>query len=67
MAWPSAGALSALVLLAFGAKKPAVWRAGRLPPPRVTTRDLGMDIRWAVWRCPVQGKRVITFRQSTIP
>eukprot|EP00971_Amphidinium_carterae_P256400 5090926-Amphidinium_carterae.1 len=29
-----------------------VWRAGRLPPPRVTTRDLGVDTQWAAWRCP---------------
>eukprot|EP00971_Amphidinium_carterae_P054240 1068472-Amphidinium_carterae.1 len=29
-----------------------VWKAGRLPPPRITTRDLGVD------RCPVQHKRV---------
>eukprot|EP00971_Amphidinium_carterae_P019834 390674-Amphidinium_carterae.1 len=41
-----------------------VWRAGRLPPLRVTTRDLGVDTQWAAWRCPVQRKRVITFRQS---
>eukprot|EP00971_Amphidinium_carterae_P005194 103698-Amphidinium_carterae.1 len=41
-----------------------VWRAGRLPPPKVTTRDLGVDTQWAAWRCPVQRKRVITFRQS---
>eukprot|EP00971_Amphidinium_carterae_P134857 2672527-Amphidinium_carterae.1 len=41
-----------------------VWRAGRLPPPRITTRDLGVDTQWAAWRCPVQRKRVITFKQS---
>eukprot|EP00971_Amphidinium_carterae_P260313 5164637-Amphidinium_carterae.1 len=41
-----------------------VWRAGRLPPLRVTTRDLGVDTQWAAWRCPVQRKRVITFKQS---
>eukprot|EP00971_Amphidinium_carterae_P351193 6491966-Amphidinium_carterae.1 len=41
-----------------------VWRAGRLPPPWVTTRDLGVDTQWAAWRCPVQRKRVITFKQS---
>eukprot|EP00971_Amphidinium_carterae_P350462 6491558-Amphidinium_carterae.2 len=41
-----------------------VWRAGRLPPPRVTTRDLGVDTQWAAWRCPVQRKRLITFKQS---
>eukprot|EP00971_Amphidinium_carterae_P224822 4460165-Amphidinium_carterae.1 len=26
-----------------------VWRAGRLPPLRVTTRDLGVDTQWAAW------------------
>eukprot|EP00971_Amphidinium_carterae_P157107 3114108-Amphidinium_carterae.1 len=31
-----------------------VWRAGRLLPPRVTTRDLGVYTQWAAWRCPVQ-------------
>eukprot|EP00971_Amphidinium_carterae_P165904 3288554-Amphidinium_carterae.1 len=41
-----------------------VWRSGRLPPLRVTTRDLGVDTQWAAWRCPVQRKRVITFKQS---
>eukprot|EP00971_Amphidinium_carterae_P127459 2525378-Amphidinium_carterae.1 len=41
-----------------------VWRAGRLPPPRVTTSDLGVDTQWAAWRCPVHRKRVITFKQS---
>eukprot|EP00971_Amphidinium_carterae_P241970 4804262-Amphidinium_carterae.2 len=41
-----------------------VWRAGRLPPSKVTTRELGVDTQWAAWRCPVQLKRVITFRQS---
>eukprot|EP00971_Amphidinium_carterae_P093330 1846797-Amphidinium_carterae.1 len=41
-----------------------VWKAGRLPPPRITTRDLGVDTQWAAWRCPVQRKRVITFKQS---
>eukprot|EP00971_Amphidinium_carterae_P289552 5749312-Amphidinium_carterae.1 len=41
-----------------------VWRTGRLPPPRITTRDLGVDTQWAAWRCPVQRKRVITFKQS---
>eukprot|EP00971_Amphidinium_carterae_P128670 2548433-Amphidinium_carterae.1 len=46
-----------------------VWRAGRLPPPRVTTCDSGVDTQWAAWRCPVQRKRVtddsvITFKQS---
>eukprot|EP00971_Amphidinium_carterae_P074754 1477334-Amphidinium_carterae.1 len=41
-----------------------VWRAGRLPPPKVATRDLGVDTQWVAWRCPVQCKRVITFRQS---
>eukprot|EP00971_Amphidinium_carterae_P263410 5226246-Amphidinium_carterae.1 len=41
-----------------------VWRAGSLPPPKVTTRDLGVDTQWAAWRCPVQRKIVITFQQS---
>eukprot|EP00971_Amphidinium_carterae_P297829 5917642-Amphidinium_carterae.1 len=41
-----------------------VWKAGRLPPPRITTRDLGVDTQWAAWRCPVQRKRAITFKQS---
>eukprot|EP00971_Amphidinium_carterae_P149304 2960214-Amphidinium_carterae.2 len=41
-----------------------VWRGGRLPPPRVTTRDLGVDTQWAAWRCPVQRKRVFNFKQS---
>eukprot|EP00971_Amphidinium_carterae_P200475 3978559-Amphidinium_carterae.1 len=41
-----------------------VWRAGRLPPPRVTTRDLGVDTRWAAWRCPVQCQRVVTFHPA---
>eukprot|EP00971_Amphidinium_carterae_P307303 6106875-Amphidinium_carterae.2 len=41
-----------------------VWRAGRLPPPKVSARDIGVDTQWAAWRCPVQHQRVITFRQS---
>eukprot|EP00971_Amphidinium_carterae_P241300 4791190-Amphidinium_carterae.1 len=41
-----------------------VWKSGRLPPLKVTTRDLGVDTQWAVWRCPVQRKRVMTFKQS---
>eukprot|EP00971_Amphidinium_carterae_P258521 5131066-Amphidinium_carterae.1 len=41
-----------------------VWRKGRLPPPRITTRDLGVDTQWAAWSCPVQRKRVMTLRQS---
>eukprot|EP00971_Amphidinium_carterae_P330682 6463843-Amphidinium_carterae.1 len=41
-----------------------VWRAGRLPPLKVTTRDLGVDTPWAPWRCPVQRKRVVTFQQA---
>eukprot|EP00971_Amphidinium_carterae_P140773 2789622-Amphidinium_carterae.1 len=41
-----------------------VWKAGTLPPPRVTTRDLGVDTQWAAWRCHVQRKRVVTFQQS---
>eukprot|EP00971_Amphidinium_carterae_P322275 6405376-Amphidinium_carterae.1 len=41
-----------------------VWRAGRLPPPRVTTRGLGVDTQWAAWRCLVRRKRVVTFQQA---
>eukprot|EP00971_Amphidinium_carterae_P215742 4282721-Amphidinium_carterae.1 len=41
-----------------------VRKAGRLPPPRITTHDLGVDTQWAAWRCPVQCKWVITFQQS---
>eukprot|EP00971_Amphidinium_carterae_P079466 1572400-Amphidinium_carterae.1 len=41
-----------------------VWRTGRLPPLKVTTRDLGVDTQWAAWRCPVQRKRVMTFKQA---
>eukprot|EP00971_Amphidinium_carterae_P117004 2317112-Amphidinium_carterae.4 len=37
-----------------------VWRTGRQPPIKVTTRDLGVDTQWAAWRCPVQRKRVMT-------
>eukprot|EP00971_Amphidinium_carterae_P230816 4580301-Amphidinium_carterae.4 len=44
------------------------WHKGRLPPPppRITTRDLCVDTQWAAWRCPVQRKRVVTFRQSML-
>eukprot|EP00971_Amphidinium_carterae_P295326 5864935-Amphidinium_carterae.5 len=28
-------------------KTVVIWRAGRLPPPRVATRDLGVDTQWA--------------------
>eukprot|EP00971_Amphidinium_carterae_P100925 1996721-Amphidinium_carterae.3 len=35
-----------------------VWRAGRLPPVRITTRDLGVDAQWVSWRNPVQKKRL---------
>eukprot|EP00971_Amphidinium_carterae_P053305 1049913-Amphidinium_carterae.2 len=41
-----------------------VWRTGRLPPLKVPTRGLGVDTHWAVWRCPVQRKRVMTFKQA---
>eukprot|EP00971_Amphidinium_carterae_P078879 1560643-Amphidinium_carterae.1 len=41
-----------------------VWRTGRLPPLKVTTLDLGVDTQWAAWRCPVQRKQVITFKQA---
>eukprot|EP00971_Amphidinium_carterae_P050334 991815-Amphidinium_carterae.1 len=34
------------------------------PPPSVTTRDVGVDTKWAAWKCPMQRKRVITFQQS---
>eukprot|EP00971_Amphidinium_carterae_P242210 4809449-Amphidinium_carterae.1 len=26
-----------------------VWRAGRLPPPRISTHDLGVDMQRAAW------------------
>eukprot|EP00971_Amphidinium_carterae_P060486 1197160-Amphidinium_carterae.2 len=39
---------------------------GRLPPYKVTTRDLGVDTQWAAWRCPVQRRKVMTFKQSMI-
>eukprot|EP00971_Amphidinium_carterae_P155482 3083548-Amphidinium_carterae.1 len=29
-----------------------VWRAGRLPPPRVTTRDLGVDTQCVAQSSP---------------
>eukprot|EP00971_Amphidinium_carterae_P107990 2138025-Amphidinium_carterae.1 len=35
------------------------WRAGLLPPVKITTRD-----QWAFWRNPVQRKRIRTFEQS---
>eukprot|EP00971_Amphidinium_carterae_P094132 1863137-Amphidinium_carterae.1 len=41
-----------------------VWRAGRLPPVRITTKDLGVDTQWVSWRNPVQKKRLRTFQQS---
>eukprot|EP00971_Amphidinium_carterae_P347327 6489264-Amphidinium_carterae.2 len=41
-----------------------VWKNGRLPPLKVTTRDLGVYTQWAAWRCPVQRKRVMTFNQA---
>eukprot|EP00971_Amphidinium_carterae_P323162 6422355-Amphidinium_carterae.1 len=37
---------------------------GRLPPVRLTTRDLSVDTQWASWRNPVQKKRISTFHQS---
>eukprot|EP00971_Amphidinium_carterae_P245380 4872872-Amphidinium_carterae.1 len=40
-----------------------VWRAGRLPPVKLTTHDLGVDSQWAFWRSPVQKKRISTFHQ----
>eukprot|EP00971_Amphidinium_carterae_P316927 6300356-Amphidinium_carterae.1 len=33
---------------------------------KVTTTNLGVDTQWAAWRCPVQRKRVMTFKQSMI-
>eukprot|EP00971_Amphidinium_carterae_P201118 3991228-Amphidinium_carterae.1 len=41
-----------------------VWGAGRLPPVKVTTCDLGVDTQWAAWCCPVQRKRVVPFQQA---
>eukprot|EP00971_Amphidinium_carterae_P256317 5089340-Amphidinium_carterae.1 len=42
-----------------------VWRAGRLSPVKLTTRDLGVDTQWSSWRNPVQHKkRLRTFKQS---
>eukprot|EP00971_Amphidinium_carterae_P297879 5918727-Amphidinium_carterae.2 len=35
-----------------------------LPPPKASTRDLGVGTQWAVRRCPAQRKRLITFKQS---
>eukprot|EP00971_Amphidinium_carterae_P198993 3949031-Amphidinium_carterae.1 len=40
------------------------WRAGLLPPVRITTRDLVVDTHWVSWRNPVQRKRLRTFEQS---
>eukprot|EP00971_Amphidinium_carterae_P078893 1560939-Amphidinium_carterae.1 len=40
------------------------WRAGLLPPIKITTRDLGVDTQWSCWRSPVQRKRIRTFEQS---
>eukprot|EP00971_Amphidinium_carterae_P350643 6491664-Amphidinium_carterae.2 len=45
-----------------------VWRgyrrAGRLPPVKITTRDLGVDTQWFAWRNPVQQKRISSFCAS---
>eukprot|EP00971_Amphidinium_carterae_P045242 890246-Amphidinium_carterae.1 len=41
-----------------------VWRAGRLPPVLITTRDSGVDTQWFAWRNPVQQKRISSFRAS---
>eukprot|EP00971_Amphidinium_carterae_P152721 3027054-Amphidinium_carterae.4 len=50
--------LKKTVVLCNGAKAKKLvqklWRTGRLPPLKVTTRDLGVDTQWAAWRCPVQ-------------
>eukprot|EP00971_Amphidinium_carterae_P135978 2694478-Amphidinium_carterae.1 len=43
-----------------------VWRAGRLPPVQITSRDLGVDTQWFAWRNPVQQKRISSFRVSMI-
>eukprot|EP00971_Amphidinium_carterae_P102131 2021687-Amphidinium_carterae.1 len=40
------------------------WRAGPLPPLKITTCDLGVDTQWASWRNPVQRKNIRTFEQS---
>eukprot|EP00971_Amphidinium_carterae_P277869 5515465-Amphidinium_carterae.1 len=29
-----------------------VWRAGRIPPVQIATRDLGVDTQWFAWRNP---------------
>eukprot|EP00971_Amphidinium_carterae_P137110 2717150-Amphidinium_carterae.2 len=46
--------LKKTVVICTGAKAKRllmkVWRAGTLPPPRITTRDLGVDSQWAAWR-----------------
>eukprot|EP00971_Amphidinium_carterae_P223601 4436503-Amphidinium_carterae.1 len=48
--------LKKTVVLCNGAKAKRlvkkVWKTGRLPPLKVTTRDLGVDTQWAAWRCP---------------
>eukprot|EP00971_Amphidinium_carterae_P088079 1742355-Amphidinium_carterae.1 len=41
-----------------------VWRAGRLCPLRIITRDFGVDTRWVSWSKPVQKKRIRTFQRS---
>eukprot|EP00971_Amphidinium_carterae_P149329 2960634-Amphidinium_carterae.2 len=41
-----------------------VWRTGRLPPQKVTTRDLGVDTQWAVWRCPSQKFGITGYHKS---
>eukprot|EP00971_Amphidinium_carterae_P169572 3359446-Amphidinium_carterae.1 len=64
--------LKKTVVLCNGAKAgklaKKVWRTSRLvvglPPLIVTTRDLGVDTQWAAWRCPVQRKCVMTFKQT---
>eukprot|EP00971_Amphidinium_carterae_P166115 3292667-Amphidinium_carterae.4 len=59
--------LKKTVVLCNGAKAKRlgkkVWKTGRLPPLKATTRDLGVDTQWAAWR-PVQHKRVMTFKQA---
>eukprot|EP00971_Amphidinium_carterae_P178409 3539353-Amphidinium_carterae.1 len=44
-----------------------VWRAGRLPPVQISTRDLGVDTQWSAWRNPVQQKRIITIVLFVLP
>eukprot|EP00971_Amphidinium_carterae_P102769 2034310-Amphidinium_carterae.1 len=40
------------------------WRAGRLPPLQITSRDLGVDTPWFAWQNPVQQERISSFKVS---